>query len=103
MSKDDYTQLETTEHLEPCPVCCGNPLLWRYSENSSSQVLVAIGPCTGIVNEGCLLYMPPDIFYRPTIREAIAFWNAYAIALVKLRTEQQLQRHFKGTAHGDDD
>ena len=34
---------------------------------------------------GCLLYLPPQPFYRATIREAVRYWNDYAKALEKLR------------------
>ena len=41
------------------------------------------------MNEGCLLYMPPDEFHRHRAADAVKFWNEYARALVAQRTERQ--------------
>ena len=43
------------------------------------------GPQEGFMNEGCLLYMPPDEFYRHRAADAVQFWNEYARALVAQR------------------
>jgi len=60
-----------------------------------------IGPQDGIANEGCLLYMPGDDFYRPTQREAIKHWNAFATALTALRVANgQLSLAGAGTKQG---
>lgn len=92
---DDYKQMVLpSEHtLEPCPVCGSKPELWQYSEDETSPVtkLVAcsmgepIGPQDGVVFAGCPLYMPPNNFYRATIREAVKFWNEMASALRVMR------------------
>ena len=91
MSHEAFKKLDTPEgtHLEPCPVCASSPELWRRSDSPSSPTETAvcccngdaIGPQDGEVNKGCLLYMPPDDFYRPTIRDAVKYWNEYAKAL----------------------
>jgi hypothetical protein len=43
------------------------------------------GPRSGLVNSGCLLHMPPNDFYQPTRREAVAYWNAHALWLIAQR------------------
>lgn len=100
---DDYKQLDLSQlvtappnpvTLERCPVCASAAQLWQYSESETSprKLLVmcshgeAIGPQDGLTNEGCLLYMPPNQFYRETIRDAVRYWNEFAKALVALRT-----------------
>lgn len=88
-----YKQLDTPDGLERCPCCNQPPALWQYSKSptdSTSKVVMCsygevIGPQDGAINDGCLLYMPPDDFYQPTIREAVRFWNEYAKALRTLR------------------
>lgn len=89
----EYKPTESKIHLEPCPVCGSGAEVWRYSEGADApSSLTAMcsngtkfGPQDGLVNEGCLLYLPPDCFYRGTIREAAKYWNEYAIALTDLR------------------
>jgi hypothetical protein len=100
---DEYKQLDLSGYvtappngrvLEPCPVCGSEAQLWQYSESETSPRKLlgmcshgeAIGPQDGLTNEGCLLYMPPDGFYRETIRDAVRYWNDFAKALVALRT-----------------
>lgn len=93
MIHDDYKQLDCPHDLERCPVCNSKPQLWQYSTSDTTprRLLVAcshgdkIGPQEGLVTEGCLLYMPPDDFYRETIRDAASYWNRFAKALVALR------------------
>lgn len=99
---DDYKPLDLSQFvtappngrvLEPCPVCGNEAGLWQYSESETSpRKLLAmcshgekIGPQDGIKNEGCLLYMPPDQFYRETIRDAVRYWNEFAKALTAMR------------------
>jgi hypothetical protein len=45
----------------------------------------------GVVNEGCLLYLPPRGFYQATIREDIKYWNEYAKALIVQRRARNWQ------------
>lgn len=91
---DDYKPLLCERSkLARCPVCGSEGSLWQYTTSPMSprKVLVmcthgeAIGPQSGLVHEGCLLYMPSDDFYRETERDAIRFWNGFAAALTSLR------------------
>ena len=95
---DEYKMLDTPAGLELCP-CCGSAAeLWQYSKSVDAPASKAVccangeqfGPQEGIVNDGCLLYMPPDDFYRATVREAVKYWNEYAKAL----TSQQRARRW---------
>ena len=95
MNKDPYKRLPTPEGstLEPCPICGSAVELWQYAETETSPTTKSVmcsngerfGPQDGLVNEGCLLFMPPDNFYRATTREAVKYWNEYAKALGSLR------------------
>jgi hypothetical protein len=108
---DDYKRLELPAGaaLLPCPVCAADAELWQYSEadnGPTSKVGMcsrgeAFGPQSGIKNEGCLLYMPPDDFYRPTAREAVRFWNDYASALMKIQRAGRWARAnvLRGASH----
>lgn len=93
---DDYKLLDVPPGgpaLYDCPVCGSKASLWQYSESETTATTKAVmctmgdafGPQQGIVNEGCLLYMPPGEFYKSTIRDAIKFWNSYAVSLMKLQ------------------
>lgn len=81
------------ETIAACPVCGAEAVAWSYSSTPAApmqRVVMcsngeAFGPQEGFANEGCLLFMPPDEFYKATIREAVRFWNEYAEALVSLR------------------
>lgn len=94
MAHDSYKLVDTPAGIviAKCPVCGAPGTMWRYSEdpNAPTETSVMcsngerIGPQDGL-HEGCLLYMPPPDFYRPTIREAVAHWNTFAEALVKQR------------------
>ena len=83
--------------IEPCPVCGSEAELWLFSddfENGPINKLMActngekFGPQEGFMNEGCLLYMPPDEFHRHRAADAVKFWNEYARALVAQRTKR---------------
>ena len=85
-------------HLEPCPVCGAEAELWLRSEDfKNGPIEKAVccsngrqfGPQTGVVNDGCLLFMPPDSFYRGRIADAVKFWNEYALALTAQRKERE--------------
>lgn len=99
---DEYQQLTIPAgtHLEPCPVCAGNPELWQYVPKPGDPAQKAvccehaddIGPHEALAGGGCPLYMPPLSFYRPTIREAAKHWNEYSRALDKLRRSNRWQR-----------
>lgn len=99
---DNYTRLSTPEgtHTEPCPVCYADPEIWQYIANPgevAQKVVMCshgdeIGPHDALAGGGCPLYMPPQSFYRPTIREAAKHWNEYAKALNKLRRDNGWKR-----------
>lgn len=84
-----------------CPVCGSDAELWQYSKdfkNGPIEKLVMctngerFGPQDGAMNEGCLLYMPPQDFYRGRIVEAVKFWNEYANELTTQRRRRNLDR-----------
>ena len=88
-------------HVEPCPVCGADAQLWQYSTDFKTgpieKVLMCsngekFGPQDGLTNEGCLLYMPPQDFYRGRIAEAVKFWNEYAKALNAQRRDRNWKR-----------
>lgn len=109
MKRDEYKQLTTDERMAACPVCGARAHLWQYAETPTvpvQRVVMCshddrIGPRDGLMNEGCLLYMPPDDFYRATARDAIAYWNAFAEALVALRkrTAKARKHWLEGIEH----
>jgi len=109
---DDYKPLDSAgwTPLEPCPVCGSEAALWQYSVSDTAprRLLVccehgdAIGPQDGLTNEGCLLYMPPDNFYRETIRDAVRYWNEFAKTLTALRTAQSASRESPSPVSGDE-
>jgi hypothetical protein len=88
---DEYKKIDPPEgvRLVPCPVCRSAAELWRRSDSPSAPTETAVccssgeafGPQTGEAAAGCLLFMPPDDFYRGTIREAVKYWTEYANAL----------------------
>lgn len=99
---DNYTRLSTPDgtHTEACPVCYADPEIWQYiakpGEVAQKVVMCGhgdeIGPHDALAGGGCPLYMPPQSFYRPTIREAVKHWNEYAKALNKLRRNNGWKR-----------
>lgn len=99
---DDYKRLEIPKGkvLQPCPVCGHDAELWQYSTSIDSPttkvVMCANGdpfvPQERTTGEGCLLYMPPDQFYRNRIVEAVKYWNEYALALMKIQRTKRWER-----------
>ena len=93
--RGEYKKGETPKcAIEPCPVCGSDAELWLFSddfENGPINKLMMctngekFGPQEGFMNEGCLLYMPPDEFHRSRAADAVKFWNEYARALVVQR------------------
>ena len=86
---------------EPCPVCGADAELWQCSNDFKNGPIDKLmmcsngdrfGPQDGAMNEGCLLYMPPQDFYRGRIAEAVKFWNQYARALSAQRRERNWKR-----------
>lgn len=47
-----------------------------------------IGPQEDDGYYGCPLYIPPEDFYKARKGDAVAYWNAYAAALVAMRAEK---------------
>lgn len=94
-------ELPAGAQVEPCPVCGADAQLWQYSTDFKTgpieKVLMCsngekFGPQDGLTNEGCLLYMPPQDFYRGRIVEAVKYWNEYAKALNAQRRQRNWQR-----------
>lgn len=91
--RDEYTKLDWPSGAitHRCPLCGSKPDLYQYVEKGDALKVVmcshgeAFGPQSGLVDEGCPFYMPPNAFYRPTIREAVKHWNEFAVALLNLR------------------
>jgi hypothetical protein len=86
--------------IEPCPCCGAEAAVWDFSERPDQIVRrvvmcshgTAIGPQDGLVNEGCLLYMPHDQFYRDTAKDAVRYWNEFARSLGILARSNRWQR-----------
>lgn len=89
-------QIPRESHLEPCPVCGSEAELWQHSESMESLTRKFVrctnydgfGPQAHEVFEGCLLCMPPHEFYKPTVHEAVNYWNEYALALKAQRKDR---------------
>ena len=101
MATEEYKKAELPAGVEPCPVCGAGVELWHYSEDFEngpiSKVVccannLPIGPQDGIISNGCLLFMPPQDFYKATAREAVKYWNEYAKALSACRRKRNWQR-----------
>ena len=100
---DEYKRLEvaTGVTLRECPVCGADAELWQYSRSETAPTNKAVmcsngerfGPQDDPGDDGCLLYMPPEDFYKATIREAVAFWNDYARALMAIQRANRWRRH----------
>ena len=100
---DDYRQLEIPAGvtLHECPVCGADAELWQYSKSETAPTNKVVmcsngdkfGPQDGIANEGCLLFMPPEDFYKATIREAVKYWHDYAKALMAIQRANRWKRH----------
>ena len=98
MAHDDYKPLVTPAGvtLRACPVCGAAPEIWQYSMSDDAPTSKAvmcsngerIGPQDGVANDGCVLYMPPENFYRSRIVEAVKYWNEYAVALLQIRANR---------------
>lgn len=101
MANEEYKKAELPAGVEPCPVCGADVELWHHSNDFANGPIAKVvmcangetfGPQDGITNEGCLLYMPPDGFYKATVREAVKYWNEYAKALSAQRRQRHWQR-----------
>lgn len=100
---DDYRQMVPAppEPVEPCPVCGSPASVWEYSEKPTDEVQRVVmcekgddlGPRDGLVWNGCLLYMPPQDFYKATGRDAVRYWNEFAKATNAHRRAENWLRH----------
>lgn len=97
-STEMFTKLATQpEGMSECPCCGSKEELWQFIDEDcqSAYRLVAcpnskpIGPQSGLATVGCLLYLPPQDFYRPTVREAVKYWNEFATALKAQRMKNE--------------
>lgn len=99
---EDYKRLKKLPagaQLDPCPVCGAPADLWEYSKDFKAGPITravmctngaAFGPQDDEVHAGCPLYLPPRDFYQATTREAIKYWNQYAVALVAQRLQRMM-------------
>jgi hypothetical protein len=92
--RKECVQLSQDKHgpIAACPVCGSSASVWRFANDGHSSTTAvccnngdACGPQNGLVNEGCLLYLPPNGFHQARIKSAVAYWNSYAESLVALR------------------
>lgn len=100
--RDNFKQLDLpSTPLEICP-CCGSAAeLWQYAEDEHAPTtkLVCcsngdpIGPQEMGVGSGCVLYMPPNSHYCATQREAVKFWNEFAIAMCAMQRKNRWALH----------
>ena len=90
-----------SEPIEPCPCCGSAASVWEYSEKPTDEVQRVVmcekaedlGPREGLVYTGCLLYMPPNDFYKATGRDAVRYWNEFAKATNAHRRMASWARH----------
>lgn len=74
--------------LAACPVCGGPAELYEDTLKSGSVrkvVCCSTGEASAQLAGGCVLFLPPEEFYYPTIREAARHWNSYAEAAGRMR------------------
>lgn len=101
MGHECYKRLELQPcqaSLSPCPVCGSAVGLWQYSDTETDPVTRVvmcengdeIGPESETLVAGCLLYMPPNRFYKATARDAIKWWNTWSQAVVAQRMVRAL-------------
>lgn len=112
MNHDLYRRMtpQPTLPIEPCPVCGSDAVVWEFSEGPTHPVRRVVmcengerfGPQDGIMNDGCLLYMPPEQFYHGRGADAARYWNEYAKALSAQRRKRNWERHsmFRAAAEG---
>lgn len=87
--------------LDHCPVCGSKAEIYRRSEGDTNKVAVMcsngdpIGPQKDIdlPRVGCLLSLPPEEFYQPSIRQAVSYWKRYYWAIRVLRAESGAFSH----------
>lgn len=98
---DNYKRIEG-EGIRRCP-CCGSPAeLWQYSTSPTSPTnkvvmcsnnLAVIETPNDLLTADCPMFMPPQLFYKATAREAIDFWVRYGEALEALQRKNRWAEH----------
>ena len=91
MNDDTYEKAHdpSKRYIARCPVCGSDAGLWtRKLGNVMCSNNQPIGPQEDDGDCGCPLYIPPEDFYKARKGDAIAYWNAYATALVAMREEK---------------
>jgi acyl carrier protein len=100
---EEHKQLPIPEgqEISPCPVCGAEAELWQFSESPTSPTSKFVACPTGssstlkredLTNGGCLLFLPPDDFYRATAKNAIQYWNEFAKNVAELREKNLAER-----------
>ena len=87
MNDDTYEKARDPlkRYIARCPVCGSGAELWtRKLGNVMCSNNRPIGPQEDDGYYGC----PPGNFYKARKGDAIAYWNAYADALVAMREEK---------------
>ena len=87
MNDDTYEKARDPlkRYIARCPVCGSDAGLWsRKQGNVMCSNNQPIGPQEDDGYYGC----PPEDFYKARKADAIAYWNAYADALVAMREEK---------------
>ena len=87
MNDDTYEKAHdpSKRYIARCPVCGSDAGLWtRKLGNVMCSNNRPIGPQEDDGDCGC----PPGNFYKARKADAIAYWNAYAAALIAMRAEK---------------
>ena len=97
MNDDTYEKARDPlkRYIARCSVCGSDAGLWSRKQGNVTVAVACsnnrpIGPQEDDGDCGCPLYVPPEDFYkaRKADADAIAYWNAYADALVAMREEK---------------
>ena len=91
MNDDTYEKARDPlkRYIARCPVCGSDAGLWSRKQGNVTVAVACsnnrpIGPQEDDGYYGC----PPEDFYKARKADAIAYWNAYATALVAMREEK---------------
>jgi hypothetical protein len=103
MAHEEFKLIKAPHEMrvEPCPVCGADAEIYQFSEAPGEDVQRVvmcsntdpIGPQDGLVNDGCLLQLPPMAFYKATAKSAIIYWNEFAVALNAKRRANNWKNH----------
>lgn len=62
--------------LKSCPFCGCEAELWEHHEGGGNwSKVVCCRNSEGWFGGECPMYMPPDVMYQSTVKEAVKFWN----------------------------